>query len=66
MKIQSIEKVITTYYYVETDEEDFPCYRTDGKGNWECAMGESWEVLQCEELEKEYRKIFATRFWEWA
>ena len=43
MKIEKVEKVVETWYYVETDEKEYPSYRTDGKGNWERAMGESWE-----------------------
>ena len=37
----------TEYYYLETDEAEYNCYRRDVKGNknsWEVAMGESWET----------------------
>ena len=44
LKITNVTKCIT--YYVETNSDEFPDYRTDEKGeNWENAMGESWETV---------------------
>ncbi|QGT54428.1 hypothetical protein b3_0184 [Synechococcus phage B3] len=44
MKIINVTKCIT--YYVETNSDEFPDYRTDENGeNWENAMGESWETV---------------------
>jgi hypothetical protein len=57
MKITDVNKDLT--YYVDTDKEDFPYYRTDVDGrHWENLMGESWEsVYDVEELQK--------LFWEY-
>jgi len=44
MKIKSVEKIATVYYYVDTDDELFPNYRRSESGQWEHSMGESWEV----------------------
>ena len=38
----TITKSITYYMTVMEDGEEVD-YRTDGKGNWECRYGESWE-----------------------
>jgi len=43
MKINKIVKKVEVSYYVTTDEEVYPEYRTDGNGNWERLMGQSWE-----------------------
>ena len=44
MKITKVSRAIT--YYVETDDPDWPEYRTDETGeNWENLMGESWEAV---------------------
>lgn len=45
MRIKSIEKVATVYFYVETDEELFPMYRRSEGGHWERSQGESWEAF---------------------
>lgn len=45
MKIASIQKIATVYYYVETDDDLFPNYRRSESGQWEQSMGESWEAL---------------------
>jgi hypothetical protein len=45
MKILNIQKVVETNYYLETDDKNYPFYRTNGKGNWECIMGQSWEPV---------------------
>lgn len=52
MKIINVTKSMT--YYVETDTEDFPYYRTNENGtDWENLMGDSWEsVYNVEELQK--------------
>jgi hypothetical protein len=50
MKIIRVSK--STTYYVETDNPDFPDYRTDETGtHWENAMGDSWESVYGEERE---------------
>lgn len=41
MKILEVRQV--TKFIVQTDCEDWSTYRTDGKGNWEILMGNSWE-----------------------
>ena len=58
MKIKNIEKVHTTYYYIETDNEHWSTYRRDIHGNWEVAMGESWESVYvgAGELERQFRE----------
>ena len=44
MKITDVTKSMT--YYVDTDNEDFPYYRTNENGSiWENLMGESWESV---------------------
>lgn len=43
-KINSVVKIATVYYYVETDDELFPSYRRSESGQWEHSMGESWEA----------------------
>ena len=50
MKILSIEKSTNPRYFVETDQEDFPHYITDGNGNWERVMGESVESWYASDL----------------
>ena len=57
MKITDVTKSMT--YYVDTDNEDFPYYRTNENGShWENLMGESWKsVYDVEELQK--------LFWEY-
>jgi hypothetical protein len=55
MKITKLSKSMT--YYVDTDKEDFPYYRTDENGeNWENLMGESWEP--CYSQEEKLKKLF--------
>jgi hypothetical protein len=56
MKIIEVTKSMT--WYVETDAEDFPHYRTsDERGmNWENLMGESWEPVYTPE--KELQELF--------
>ena len=44
MKIKSIQKIATVYFYIETDDELFPEYRRSLSGQWEHSMGESWET----------------------
>lgn len=57
MKIESVEKIIE--YYVTTEDggsREWHNYRTDGKGNWEVLMGESWETdYLSDEIEKEFQ-----------
>ena len=43
MKINKIVKKVEVSYYVTTDEDVYPEYRTDGNGNWDRLMGGSWE-----------------------
>jgi len=43
MKITEVTPI--TEYIVETDNPNYPTYRTDGKGNWENQMGDSWEAV---------------------
>jgi hypothetical protein len=52
MKILKITPVQS--YIVKTDDKEWPYYRTDGKGNWENQIGESWEGIYDvdDELEK--------------
>lgn len=59
MKITEVTKSMT--YYVDTDAEDFPYYRTDETGEtWENLMGESWESVyndgELKELFLDWRK----------
>ena len=43
-----------TGFYVEHDEEE---YKTDGRGNWELRMGESWESwYDCADIERKFRR----------
>jgi len=57
MKIHSISEPHITYY-VETDDPDFPQYRTDETGeNWENAMGDSWETCHGDK-EDELKEMF--------
>ena len=60
MKIKDVIKSIT--YYVETDDPDFPDYRTDENGShWEKLMGESWEPVYNPDVEKKLQELF----WEY-
>nr|VFK21767.1 MAG: hypothetical protein BECKLFY1418C_GA0070996_110218 [Candidatus Kentron sp. LFY] len=43
MKILSVEKIVYTDYIVETDDQKFPTYRTNGYGYWENLMNDTWE-----------------------
>jgi hypothetical protein len=59
MKITEVSKSMT--YYMETDAENFPYYRTDENGrHWENLMGESWESVyndgELKELFLDYMK----------
>lgn len=45
-----------SYFYVGTDDADFPDHRRLGPDNWEVRMGESWETCSCEELEKDFQE----------
>ncbi len=50
MKILSIHPVSS--YIVETDDDEYPTYRRNGKDCWENLMGESWEgCYDTDELE---------------
>nr|VFK16746.1 MAG: hypothetical protein BECKLFY1418C_GA0070996_102550 [Candidatus Kentron sp. LFY] len=43
MRILSVEKIVYTDYIVETDDQEFPTYRTNGSGYWENLMNGTWE-----------------------
>ena len=49
MKILSVKEI--REYLVETDEEEWSTYRTDGKGNWEVLMGCSWEDYSNQDIQ---------------
>jgi hypothetical protein len=50
MKITSVEHF--SYYYVETDQEEWGTFRRNDKGSWEQLMGQSWEdVWKTDELD---------------
>lgn len=57
MKVASVQKIATVYYYVETDDELFPNYRRGENGGWEHSMGESWEAYYDDgNLEKAFQE----------
>lgn len=57
MKITEVSKSMT--WYVDTDAEDFPYYRTDENGRtWENLMGDSWESVYNPDREKELKELF--------
>jgi hypothetical protein len=57
MKITEVTKSMT--YYVDTDAEDFPYYRTNETGrHWENLMGDSWEPVYNPDTEKELKELF--------
>ena len=53
MKIKSVEMVTQIVFYVDTDEDDYNCYRRYADGSWELLMGESWESVYIKEAELE-------------
>ena len=53
MKIEKVEKVTETNYYITTDDEHWYFYRRSENGDWEVLMGESWETLFLREQEME-------------
>lgn len=60
MKIKSVQKIATVYFYVETDDELFPNYRRSEHGHWEHSMGESWESWYDDgALENAYQEYIA-------
>lgn len=57
MKVASVQKIATVYYYVETDDELFLNYRRSESGQWENSMGESWEAYYDDgSLEKAFQE----------
>jgi hypothetical protein len=57
MKITDVNKNLT--YYVDTDKEDFPYYRTDVDGRcWENLMSDTWEPVYNPDEEKELQELF--------
>lgn len=59
MKVTSVQKITTVYYYVKT-EDDFLNYRRSENGQWEMSMGESWEALYDEGvLEEAFQNYLA-------
>lgn len=59
VKINSVQKIATVYYYIETDYIDFPDFRRSESGNWERRMGESWESWDDGNLEKAFQEYQA-------
>lgn len=62
MKIENIRQVVAPVYYVTTDEEGYFNYRRYEDGQWEIAMGESWEPVyrtnRIEALFQEFLKLW--------
>jgi hypothetical protein len=59
MKITNITKSLT--YYIETDDPDFPDYRTNENGEeWENYLGGIWQPIFGHQT-KELQKLF----WEY-
>jgi len=60
MKVKSVQKIATVYYYVDTDGYPFPEYRRSEGGQWEHLMGESWESWYDDgALEKAFEEYLA-------
>lgn len=60
MRIKNIVKRSIVYFYVETDQAEFPDYRRSVAGNWERDMGDRWE-WDHSELEKAFQEFMATQ-----
>ena len=61
MKVTSVQKIATVYFYVETDSV-FPEYRRSEKGQWEHLLGESYEPYYDEDqgaLEQAFQEYLA-------
>ena len=60
MKVKSVVKVSTVYYYIETDDELFPQYRRSLGRQWEHSVGKSWEEWHDDgALEKAFEEYIA-------
>lgn len=57
MRILAVREVIE--FLVETDDEEWDTYRTDGRGNWELLMGSSWEDYFSEDIQKAWEEYMA-------
>lgn len=44
------------FEYITTDDHEYSEYRRYFGGQWECLMGMSWELVDNEELERQYQE----------